>query len=55
MSLLELGPVAFGGTPGIIAFLQTKNVLASQQQCVCGAMMALQERLDIGGSSVHNL
>lgn len=47
MSLLELGPVAFGGTPAIIAFLQRKNVLASQQQCVCGATMVMQDRTDI--------
>ena len=47
MSLLELGPVAFGGTPGIITFLQGKHVLASQKQCACGAMMGLQKRADI--------
>ena len=33
MALLELGPVAFGGTPAIIAFLQSKYVLARQKQC----------------------
>ena len=47
MSLLELGPIAFGGTPAIIAFLQGKNVLAGQKQCVCGTMMVLQDRSDI--------
>jgi hypothetical protein len=50
MSLLELGPIAFGGTPAIIAFLQRKNVLASQQQSGCGTMMRLQERSDISDS-----
>jgi transposase-like protein len=47
MSLLVLGPVAFGGTPGIISFLQRKRVLARQKQCLCGAMMVLQDRADI--------
>ena len=47
MSLLELGPVAFGGTPGIITFLQGKHVLASQKKCPCGTMMVLQSRQDI--------
>ena len=47
MSLLELGPVAFGGTPAIIAFLQSKYVLARQKQCACGAMMTMQARSDV--------
>ena len=47
MSLLDLGPIAFGGTPGIVAFLQRKNVLAQLQQCRCGTMMTLQDRSDI--------
>ena len=47
MSLLDLGPVAFGGTPAIITFLQSKNVLARQKECPCGAMMKLQKRSDV--------
>ena len=47
MSILELGPVAFGGTFGIIAFLQGKQVLARHKQCPCGSAMVLQERADI--------
>ena len=47
MSLMELGPIAFRGTPGIIAFLQSKRVLARQKQCGCGKMMAMQDRADI--------
>ena len=43
MSMPELGPVAFGGTPGIIAFLQGKQVLARHKQCPCGSAMVLQE------------
>ena len=47
MSLLQLGPVLFGGTPGIIAYLQTKHVLSSRKQCPCGTAMQLQDRNDI--------
>lgn len=47
MSLVDLGPVAFGGTPAIITFLQSKNVLARQKECPCGAMMELQKRSDV--------
>ena len=47
MSLLELGHIAFGGTPAIITFLQGKNVLARQKQCSCGTMMEIQARSDI--------
>ena len=47
MSLIELGSIAFGGTPAIVAFLQSKNVLARQKQCRCGTMMVLQDRTDI--------
>lgn len=47
MSLLQLGPVLFGGTPGIIAYLQAKNVLSSSKQCSCGTAMQLQDRNDI--------
>lgn len=47
MALLELGHIAFGGTPAVVAFLQGKNVLASQHQCPCGTMMTLQERADV--------
>ena len=47
MSLLELGPIAFGGTPAIVSFLQDKHVLARQKQCVCGCMMVMQDRSDV--------
>jgi len=47
MSLLVLGPVAFGGTPGIVTFLQNKGVLARHKQCACGAAMSLRDRADV--------
>lgn len=47
MSLLEIGPVIFGGTPAIITHLQSKHVIAAQRQCPCGTAMVLQTRRDI--------
>ena len=48
MSILDIGPVVFGGTAGIIAFFQSKGVLARRQQCSqCGVAMAMQDRGDI--------
>lgn len=47
MSLLVLGPVAFGGTRTIIGFLQSMHLLASQKQCPCGAMMEIRDRSDV--------
>lgn len=48
MSILTLGPIAFGGVPGIIAFLQSKHVLASSRNCqACNIAMDLQDRSDI--------
>ena len=46
LSILQLGPVLFGGTPAIIAHLQAKHVLASHKQCPCGTAMQLQDRSD---------
>ena len=46
MSLFQLGPMMFGGTSGIISFLQSKH-LAAQKQCACGTAMELQDRNDI--------
>ena len=47
LSILSLGPVAFGSTRGIITYLQGKNVLASRRQCPCGTPMELEKRKDI--------
>ena len=33
MALLKIGPVAFGGTPGIIQYLRSHHLLAVQQNC----------------------
>ena len=34
MSLLELGPVIFGGTDAIISFLRTNGLLSTRQNCI---------------------
>ena len=34
MSLLELGPVIFGGTEGIITFMRNHGLLAQSKTCV---------------------
>ena len=47
MALLELERVAFGGTPAIIALLQSKNVLVKEKKCATDTMMTLQPRDDI--------
>lgn len=47
MSLLWLGPIAFGGTPAIIRFFQRKGLLAKDKQCVCGTPMEISERSDV--------
>ena len=33
MLLMQLGPVMFGGTPGIIQFLRSKGLLAQSKMC----------------------
>ena len=33
MSLLEVGPVMFGGTDRIITYLRARNLLAANQDC----------------------
>ena len=48
MSILELGPIAFGGTAAIIAFFQGKGLLANNINCAqCGVAMVLSDRADI--------
>ena len=47
MSLLDLGPVAFGGYELIVPFLQDKHVLAERRRCGCGSDMALARRADV--------
>ena len=48
MSILALGPIAFGGVAGIITFLQSKHVLARSRQCqACGIAMTMQDRSSI--------
>ena len=45
MALLELVPIAFGGTPGIVRFLQNKR--ETVHVCGRGAIMALRDRADV--------
>ena len=33
MSLLQLGPTIFGGTPGIITYMQSNGLLATAKTC----------------------
>ena len=48
MSILELGPIAFGGTAAIVAFFQGKGLLANNINCAqCGVAMVLSDRADI--------
>ena len=43
MSLLELGPVIFGDTDDLIAYLQDKHLLASNMMCTnCNEAMQLR-------------
>ena len=45
ISLLQLGPVIFGGTDGIISFLQGKGLLAQQLTCHrCSVAMNIARR-----------
>ena len=47
MSLLELGPIAFGGTAAYITFLQRENVLADSMNCAqCGIDMEMKDTSD---------
>ena len=48
MSILELGPIIFGGTPGIIAYLRRKKLLSSHKDCsACGIPMREVKRRDV--------
>ena len=47
MSILQLGPVIFGGTPQLITYLQGKNLLSSTKTCPCGTVMQLSPRSDV--------
>ena len=47
MTLLELGPIAFGGNEAILSFLMRKKVLAEERKCVCGNNMVMNARSDV--------
>ena len=56
MSILQIGPIAFGGTAAIVSFFQSKQLLASSANCAqCGVSMVMSDRADIdavGGAQV---
>ena len=48
MSFLEVGDIAFGGTPGIITYTRTHHLLALQQDFNCCAVpMRERPRSDV--------
>ena len=47
MSILTLGPVIFSPTSDLVDYLQVKQRLASQKQCVCGTAMQISPRADV--------
>ena len=48
MALLEVGKIAFSGTPGIIDNMRTHHLLAVQQNCSrCAVAMRERPRADV--------
>ena len=48
MALLEIGPIVFGGTPGIIQYMRNHHLLATQQNCGrCNVPMRERPRSDV--------
>ena len=55
LSILKMGPVLFGSTENLIAYLQRKGLLATNKQCPnCAATMVLQRRSDIEDKYRYN-
>ena len=55
LSILKMGPVLFGSTENLIAYLQLKGLLATNKQCPnCAATMVLQRRSDIEDKYRYN-
>ena len=47
-SLLSISPVIFGSVEDLIAYMQNKQLLATNRTCPsCGSTMVLQRRSDI--------
>ena len=44
MALLDVGPVMFGGTPGIISYFRAKGLLALVVDCTT-CQVAMQEKV----------
>ena len=52
MSLLEVGPVIFGGVAGIVTYLRQHRLLATQKTCSrCSVSMRERPREDISDKS----
>ena len=48
MALLEIGPIVFGGTPGIIQYMRNHHLLATQQNCSrCNVPVRERPRPDV--------
>jgi hypothetical protein len=43
MSLLQLGPIIFGGAPGIITYLRNRNLLAQNKNCARYSICSILE------------
>ena len=47
MAFLEVGKIAFSGTPGIVDYMRTHHLLAVQQNCGrCAVAMRVRRRAD---------
>ena len=42
-----VGPVIWGGTPAVIAWMRSRGLLASNATCICGHAMRERRRSDI--------
>ena len=48
MAFLEVGKIAFSGTPGIVDYMRTHHLLAVQQNCGrCAVAMRVRRRADV--------
>ncbi len=52
LSLLDVGPIIFGDTSGIITYLQGKNLIASTKACRCGVAMNLGRKADLSDGRI---
>ena len=56
LSILKMGPVLFGSVENLIAYLQGKGLLATNNQCPnCVSTMVLQRRSDMEDKYRYNI